>query len=125
MLAILANFGKEDSYSTVKSIIEEVQSFTKSDFAKSRYFNQLRIFVQLRSNIKQEFVRAMETITKFFKEENDFLYKKGELKGEERKNHAVVENLIVKFGFSDEQAADVAAVSVEYVAKIRAELKKK
>jgi predicted transposase YdaD len=133
MLGILANFGKEDSYEAVKSIIDGVQSFTKGDFAESRYFNQLRIFVQLRSNIKQEFGKAMETVTKFFKEENDFLYQKGETKGiekgeskgKEEKSHVVVENLIVKLGLSDEQAADVAAVSVEYVAKIRAALKKK
>jgi len=38
MLGILANFGKEDSYEAVKSIVDEVQSFTKGDFAESRYF---------------------------------------------------------------------------------------
>ena len=128
MLAILANFDKEDSYNAVKSIVDGIQSFTKSDFAKSRHINQLRIFVQLRSNIVHEFEKIMESVTTFFREENDFLYKRGEIrgeiKGEERKNHTVVENLIIKFGFSDEQAADVADVSVEYVAKIRAELKK-
>jgi hypothetical protein len=129
MLGILANFDKDDSYSAVKSIVDGVQSFTKGDFAKSRYFNQLRIFVQLRSNIKHEFGIAMETVTKFFKEENDFLYQKGEIKGstkgKEEKSHEVVKNLIIKLGLSDEQAADVAAVPVEYIAMVRAELKKK
>ena len=37
----------------------------------------------------------------------------------------VVENLLVKLGFSDEQAADIAEVSVEFVANIRASLSKK
>lgn len=125
MLAILANFGKEDIYGAVKSIIDGVQSNTKGDFAASRYFNQLRIFVQLRSNVEQQFEKAMETVSKFFKEEKDFLYRKGETKGEAKKSHAVVENLIVKLGFTDEQAADVAEVDVDYVKKIRAELNKK
>jgi len=62
----------------------------------------------------------METITKFFKEENDFLYRKGE----EKKSHAVVENLLLSFGFTDEQAAKAADVSVDFVKKIRAGLKK-
>ena len=84
MLGILANFGKEDSYIAVKSIVNQVQSFTKGDFAESRYFRQLRIFVQLRSSVEQQFEKAMETITKFFKEEKDFLYRKGEIKGIEK-----------------------------------------
>jgi hypothetical protein len=124
MLGILANFGKEDSYSAVMSIIDGIQSITKGDFAGSRYFKQLRIFVQLRGSVEQQFEKAMETVTKFFKEENDFLYRKGETIGEAKKSHAVVENLIVKLGFTDEQAADVAEVDVEYVKKVRAELKK-
>jgi hypothetical protein len=129
MLGILANFGKQDSYGAVKSIIDGIQSITKGDFAASRYFKQMRIFVQLRSSVEQQFEKAMETVTKFFKEENDFLYRKGEAKGEtkgeEKKSHAVVENLIMKLGFTDEQAADVAEVDIDYVKKVRAGLKKK
>lgn len=62
----------------------------------------------------------MESISTFYKEENDYLYRKGE----EKTRHAVVENLILKLGLSDEQAADVAEVDVAYVTKVRAELKK-
>jgi hypothetical protein len=40
MLGILANFGKEDSYSAVKSIVDGMRSFTKSDFAKSRHIDK-------------------------------------------------------------------------------------
>lgn len=50
MLGILANFGKEDSYRAVKSIIDGIQSITKGDFAENRYLKQMRIFLQLRSN---------------------------------------------------------------------------
>ena len=125
MLGILANFGKEDSYEAIKSIVDGIKTFTKSDFAESRYFKQLRIFAQLRNSVEQEFEKAMVTVSKFFKEENDFLYKKGETKGEEKKSQIVVENLLSELGLSDEQAARIAEVPVEYVAKIRASLKKK
>lgn len=37
----------------------------------------------------------------------------------------VVRNLITKLGLADAQAADVAAVSVAFVKKVRASLKKK
>jgi len=133
MLGILANFGNEDSYQAVKSIIDGIHSFTEGDFAASRYFKQLRIFVQLRRNVELQFEKAMETVTKFFKEENDFLYRRGEIKGviegqiegEEKKSRVVVANLIVQLGLTDEQAADIAEVEVAYVSKIRAELRNK
>lgn len=132
MLGILANFDKEDSYRAIKSIIDGIQSTTTGDFAESRYFKQLRIFVQLRSSIEQQFEKAMETVSKFFKEENDFLYRrgetkgeiKGEIKGQEKKSRTFVENLILELDTSDEQAARLAEVPIDYVKKVRAELKK-
>ena len=129
MLGILANFDKEERGDAVKAIVDDIQAVTKGDFATSRYFRQLRIFVQLRRNIEQQFEIAMQSVNTFFKEENDYLYRKGETKGEsrgeEKKSHAVVENLITKLGFTDHQAAEVAEVDVDYVKKIRAELNKK
>ena len=83
-----------------------------------------RIFVQLRSGVKQQFEKAMETVTKFFKEENDFLYQKGEVKGREEKGLEVVTNLIVNLGLPDEEAAVIAGVSVNYVKGVREGLKK-
>ncbi|MFI5138984.1 MAG: hypothetical protein ACHQIM_14265 [Sphingobacteriales bacterium] len=144
MLGILANFGKEDSYEAVKSIVDQVQSFTKGDFAESRYFKQLRIFVQLRGSIEQQFEKAMETVTKFFKEEKDFLYRKGEEKGiekgevkgiekgivkgreegREEKGLEVITNLIVNLGLSDEQIAGSVGVPVSFVKSVREGLKK-
>src|SRR5271167_3494001 len=104
MLGILANFDKEDSYEAVKAIVDQVQSVTTGDFAESRYFKQLRIFVQLRASVEQQFEKAMETVSKFFREEKDFLYRKGEVKGiekgREEKEIEVVTKLITESGFS-------------------------
>ena len=84
MLGILADFGDSDSYSVVKEIVEGVRTHTTSDFSESRYFRQLRIFVQLRGSLKDHFQKIMETVSKFFKEEDDYLFQKGELKGAEK-----------------------------------------
>lgn len=121
MLGILGNFDGEDSASVIRDIVESVKSHTTGDFAESRYFKQLRIFVQLRSNIGQQFEKVMETITKFFKEEKDYLYKKGA----EQKSYAVVANLIQQLGLDDEAAAGVAEVPIDFVRKVRAELESK
>ncbi|MEJ2881935.1 hypothetical protein [Pedobacter sp. GR22-6] len=68
----------------------------------------------------------MQSISTFFKEEKDFLYRKGKELGEQtgraKKARAVVENLLTKAGFSDENAAEIAEVSLEFVQQIRAEL---
>jgi len=77
MLGILAKFEGADRYAKVKQLLEEVQFFTKGDFAESRYFSQLRILVQLRPSIEEEFYKVMETISKFYKPERDFLYRQG------------------------------------------------
>ena len=78
----------------------------------------------------------METVTKFFKEEKDFLYQKGEVKGiekgivkgreegREEKGLEVVTNLIVNLGLPDEEVAVIAGVSVSFVKSVRVGLKK-
>ncbi|MFC6101278.1 hypothetical protein [Olivibacter domesticus] len=75
----------------------------------------------------------METITKFFKEERDPLFRRGEAKGEARgkaegeakKNYEFVSNLILETKFSDAKIAQLAIVSEDFVQKVRADLAKK
>jgi len=64
----------------------------------------------------------MQSVSTFFKEENDIFYRKGERIGIEKARHTVIENLLTKLGVSDEKAAEIAEVSVEYVKEIRASL---
>lgn len=56
MLGLLGNFEPNDSYTVIKEIIEDIKFQTEGDFAESRYFKQLRIFVQLRSNLETQFI---------------------------------------------------------------------
>lgn len=81
MLGILAKFEESDRYAKVKQLLQEVQSLTEGDFAESPYFRQLRILVQLRPSIEEEFYSIMETISKFYKPEKDFLYRQGAKEG--------------------------------------------
>ena len=63
----------------------------------------------------------MQSVSTFFKEEDDFLYQRGE----KVRNQTFVKNLIVKLGFTDEQAADFIEVDIDFVKKVRAELNNK
>ena len=114
----------------MQTIVNEISNTTESTLAKNRYFNQLRIFVQLRTNVEHQLEKVMQSISTFFKEENDIFYRKGERigiekgieKGAEKARHTVIENLLTKLGVSDEKAAEIAEVSIEYVKEIRASL---
>lgn len=133
MLAILANLGKGDRYAAIRNIVEKIQANTFGDFSTSINFKQLRIFVQLRDSLTPLFEQVMQTVSKFFKEERDYLYRrgeakgeaKGEVKGEIKGKREVIENLITAFGFSNEQAAKAAEVTVDFVEKVRISLNKK
>jgi predicted transposase/invertase (TIGR01784 family) len=101
-----------------------VKSVAGSDLFEDRYFNQLRMLVQLR-NLEAQFNEAMETITKFFKEERDPLYRRGELKGEikgeikgrEQQKIETVLNL-KKSGFEIGVIANVMGLTADEVEKI-------
>lgn len=80
ILAILANFDKDGETLALQNILKGVQDKSKGDFAESRLFEQLRILAQLRK-LDLKFSEAMESITKFFKEEKDPFFKRGEAKG--------------------------------------------
>ncbi|MDM8175971.1 hypothetical protein QT327_16720 [Olivibacter sp. 47] len=121
MLGILGNFGSGDSYLVVKEIIEGVKSHTTGDFAESRYFKQLRIFVQLRSSLEQQFEKAMETVSKFFKEEKDFLYRKGEAKGEAKGKHKKAIDIareLKKEGLALDFIAKTTKLQIEEIEKL-------
>ncbi|MFT3748868.1 MAG: hypothetical protein QM768_11145 [Agriterribacter sp.] len=51
--------------------------------------------------------------------------KKGRAEGMEKSKEQLIKNLISNFGFTDEQAASATEMSLSFVKKIRASLKKK
>ncbi len=70
----------------------------------------------------------LDSITTFFKPERDPFFKLGKEQGieqtEVKKSREFVTNLILKLGWSDEQVADIANVTVEFVRDVRSSLKK-
>lgn len=74
---------------------------------------------------KEELKAAKEQIKVAEKKAMEKGMEEGMEKGLEQKSYEVVENLIIKFGFNDEQAAHAAGIPVAVVKKISAALKKK
>jgi predicted transposase/invertase (TIGR01784 family) len=140
LLAILGDLDGEDPEVVISTVLRKVQQTAKMDLSENRHIQQLRMLIQLR-NLAKQFDRAMEKVSKFFKEEKDPFFQRGIEKGMEQgiekgreqgieqgieqKNNEVVRNLIRELGLSDEQAASVAGVTVEFVREVRAYLVKK
>ncbi|SEN07491.1 hypothetical protein SAMN05216436_11165 [bacterium A37T11] len=83
-----------------------------------------RIFdIELSKTSKGELnMGIVETVKEIFKEQGKL---EGALETEEERNTEFVTKLIIKLGLSDDQAADVATVSIDFVQKVRASLAKK
>ncbi len=124
MLALLADLSNTDSYSVVKEVVEEIKEHAGGDFAESRYFKQLRIFVQLRSSIQPQFEKVMQTVSQFFREEKDFLFKRGVEKERARAEAKVLEekrNIAREFKKLGVPIADISKgtdLSIEEIEKL-------
>ena len=151
LLSILANFGNEKEEQVLAAIIGQIRSAAGSDLMVGKYFNQLRVLAQLR-NLPFKIEDMLDSISTFFKPEKDPVFKLGKEQGielgkeqgielgkeqgielgkeqgieqgEAKKGFVVVANLIEKLGLNDEQAADIAKVTFQFVKEVRESLKK-
>ncbi|QNL49778.1 Rpn family recombination-promoting nuclease/putative transposase [Olivibacter sp. SDN3] len=120
ILAILANFVDDSPVEAITMILQEIRSVAGGDLTESRYFNQLRVLVQLRK-LEHQFDEAMETITKFFKEEKDPLFRRGEAKGEakgELKERTTIAREMKKDGIPVDQIAKFTKLSLKEIEKL-------
>ena len=127
IFAILGNFKNEKPEKAIINIINRVHETTKNDFALKRYMVQLRVLSQIRK-LEPITRTAMESISKFFKVEKDFLYirgmEEGIEKGESKKNIAFTKSLILETGFDDDKIAKLVGISADLVKEVREALKK-
>jgi len=117
VFAVLGNFGIDNSQTAATRIIERLSQTSAAKPELERYLQQLRILANLRK-LKPLIEQLMESITKYIKPEDDFLYKKGV----EHEKHSVVIRLLNKETFTDEQIAQIAAVPPAMVAQTRKEI---
>ena len=61
----------------------------------------------------------MDSVANYMSEEKDILYRRGELKGEEKKSHEVVKNLLLNTDFTIAKIASLANVTEAFVKKVK------
>lgn len=121
MLAILADFGKENPRNVFDKIISKVFENLTSELEIGRRKNQLRVLAQLRTLVFEK-LSIMEHVSSFFKIEDDICYREGKMEAEEKKNHAFIKKLLTETDFSITKIASFVDVTEAYVRKVKKEL---
>ena len=127
MLALLGDFGKDNPQTVITNITREVVQNAKGELEREQRKNQLRILGQLRILVSDNF-KFMESVSTFFKKENDFLYRIGEEEGMEKgkgeKSLEFVKNLLLEFHHLPvAKIASLAGVTEDFVLKVKETLK--
>jgi hypothetical protein len=122
MLAILANFGRGDPGQIVEKIVSQVITTSEGDFSKLRHIRQLRILAQLRK-LAPESLQIMDSIANYLSEENDILYRRGEIKGMEKGiekgKKTFVKNLLLNTNFTIAKIAALSNATEAFVKKVK------
>jgi hypothetical protein len=122
MLAILADFGGGDPKRTIENIVNQVVAASNGNFSKLRHIQQLRILAQLRK-LAPESLQIMDSIANYISEENDILYRRGEIKGMEKVQKTFVRNLLLNTDFTIAKVASLTNVTEAFVKKVKKTLK--
>lgn len=126
ILAVLGDFYQRKPVEVIRQIIKEIYDQKKGSLAEYRYFNQLRILVQLR-DLEEQFYKAMESIHTFFKEEKDPYFRreaiKGELRAKTKLTLETTKRMVLKTDLNDEAIASLIDVTIAFVKRIRKKLK--
>jgi len=126
ILAILGDFGKRDPEKAVKEILEQVIATSEGDLVQKKYLNQLRILARIR-NLVPVNKMIMENLSKYFGEERDMFYirgeqkglEMGELRGLEKGQTEFVKKLLLANKFTTSEIANYASVTEDFVEKVK------
>jgi predicted transposase/invertase (TIGR01784 family) len=126
ILAILADFGKEDKDTVVKNILQRVKDTTQPNLKRQKTVKQLEILSTTRK-LQKLIIKHLETMALTYDLKSDIRFKQGIEQGieqgEGRKTIVAVKNLLSS-ALSYQQIADALEVSLAFVEKIAKEMKK-
>jgi hypothetical protein len=137
VLGILGDFGGKSPEIVISQLVEKVVKYAKTDLERLKFLQHLRIFSKLR-NFEPLINKVMENTIAYFglKDEDDYMYKRGEAKtearleikiaaeraqAEKKTRFSVIRSLDTK-AMTEEQIMNVLDVSKEFVQSIQMDL---
>ena len=122
ILAILGNYRNDTPSNIVYEVVKKIEQSEPQTLEKQKVFQQLLVLGRLRK-LDLNIQKVMDSISQYIKIEEDVLYLKGVESTSENKNRQFVISLLNGTDFSVEKIANLASVSVDFVEKIKAEIK--
>ena len=126
-MGILGDFGDKSPEVVIAQLVEKVVEFAKTDLEELKFLQHLRIFGKLR-NFTSLINHIMENTVAYFglKDEDDFMYKKAEAKGQtrlEQNQRFTVVGLLSTTNLSDAEIMSVFGVSAALLQTVKKDLK--
>lgn len=133
LLAVLGDFEGAEPTEVIETVLKSVAGPEPHGLEGNKYFEQLRVMIQLR-NLAKQYREAMVKVASFFKVERDALYQMGEERGVEKgiekgiekgaegKSYEVVRNMLLSGRFTVAEIITFANVTDEFVYKVKADL---
>ncbi len=118
ILAILADFGKTDSDTIIKSILQKIKDLPIENSIQKKTVIQLEVLSKLRK-LQPQIIKHITAMALTYNIEDDVRYKQGE----EKEKIKIILNLI-KLNLPIEQIMQAAEVSKEFIQKVAKEFKK-
>ena len=132
LVAILANYPKEDAETILRTIVENLKQLVKHKRTFKKYLNQLMMLSRLRK-IEELTIKIVEEMPVHYDITTDALYKRGTEKGREKgreegiekgieaKNYISVTSLLLDTDFDDERIARLVKVTPAFVQQVKDE----
>lgn len=124
ILSILCHFPKEDAPKIIRQIIENIHKIETDSNELQKFAYQLRLLSNIRK-LQPEVIfqqNKLNNMPLIIDIEQDYLFKKGEKKGELEKERTLVVKHLTNGIFTIEQIADFVDVPLKFVLKIQKEL---
>jgi hypothetical protein len=130
VLGILGNFGEQSPEIVIPQLVEKVVKCAKTDLERLKFLQHLRIFSKLR-NFEPLINKIMENTIAYFglKDEDDYMYKKGEAKTEARFQKKITDQLrfsVIRLldtkTLTEAQIVNVLNVTEDFVQSIQMDL---
>ncbi|TDW96792.1 hypothetical protein EDB95_4628 [Dinghuibacter silviterrae] len=130
MMALLGDFGSQDSAEVTNEIARQVIGATEGSLNRQRYLQQMRILAKLRKLVSLNSSNMLwGEITRYILEETDIttdpLYQKGEELGKAEKSREVVKKLLALKMFEDKEIANLAGVPEAFILEVKTNLKRR
>jgi predicted transposase/invertase (TIGR01784 family) len=118
ILTVLADFGDADPDKVIQEVLEKICRDDHGKLIKNKYFEQLRVIIQLR-NLETHLNKAMLTVNSFFKKERDVLFKwgleQGIEQGAEKRSKEMARKLKDKNLLLVDEIAELTGLSAEEI----------